>query len=251
MKLPHDYKYPDAKPLDPVEPKFIMWSKNDKNLPAYKQKMKAPERTPSSVRQVDHATPSNPRFAMAIANRMWKRAFGQGISEPVTNIDDPKQSVNPELLIHLAEEMKRVKFNLKDFMRIIYNTRAYQSESTSEKIAMGEPYYFQGPLLRRMTAEQAWDSYMTLVLGEPDKYTKPLDDLYSKSIDLDLTNPKLDAQTVLVKYDAFRRMAEKERALMGGGLADAGGDMMMEDSKKSKGKAAPRSGWRDDGKRLS
>jgi hypothetical protein len=240
-KLPHDYKYPDAKPLDPVEPKFIMWSKNDKNLPAYKQKMKAPEELRPAFAKWT-TDPSNPRFAMAIANRMWKRAFGQGISEPVTNIDDPKQSVNPELLIHLAEEMKRVKFNLKDFMRIIYNTRAYQSESTSEKIAMGEPYYFQGPLLRRMTAEQAWDSYMTLVLGEPDKYTKPLDDLYSKSIDLDLTNPKLDAQTVLVKYDAFRRMAEKERALMGGGLADAGGEMMMEDSKKSKGKAAPAGG---------
>jgi hypothetical protein len=34
---------------------------------------------------------------MAIANRMWKRAFGQGISEPVTNIDDPRtvgQSLN-------------------------------------------------------------------------------------------------------------------------------------------------------------
>lgn len=236
MKLPHDYKYPDAKPNDPVEPKFIMWSKSDKNLPAYKQKMKSAEEfRPAFAKWA--TDPSNPRFAMAIANRMWKRAFGQGISEPVTNIDDPKQSVNPELLIHLAEEMKRVKFSIKDFMRIIYNTRAYQSESTSEKIAMGEPYYFQGPLLRRMTAEQAWDSYMTLVLGEPDKYTKPLDDLYSKSIDLDLTNPKLDAQTVLLKYDAFRRMAEKERAMMGGGLADAGGDMMMDDSKKSKGKS--------------
>ncbi|MCB1278394.1 DUF1549 domain-containing protein [Prosthecobacter sp.] len=236
MKLPHDYKYPDDKPNAPVEPKFITWSKNDKNLPAYKQKMKAAEDLrPAFAKWV--TDPSNPRFAMAIANRMWKRAFGQGISEPVTNIDDPKQSVNPELLIHLAEEMKRVKFNIKDFMRIIYNTRAYQSEATSEKIAMGEPYYFQGPLLRRMTAEQAWDSYMTLVLGDPDKYTKPLQDLYSRSIDLDLSNPKLDAQTVLVKYSAFRDMAAKERALMGGGLADAGSDM-MESGTKAKGKAA-------------
>jgi hypothetical protein len=146
----------------------------------------------------------------------------------VTNIDDPAQSANPALLKHIAEEMKRVKFNLKDFMRIIYNTRAYQSEATTEHIAMGEPYYFQGPLLRRMTAEQAWDSYMTLVLGEPDKYKKPLEDLYSKTIDLDLYNPKLDAQTVLMKYAAFRTMGEKERAMMGGGLAEAGGGMMME-----------------------
>ena len=237
MKLPHDYKYPDDKPDAPVEPKFITWSKNDKNLPAYKQKTKsAEELRPAFAKWT--TDPTNPRFAMAIANRMWKRAFGQGVSEPVNNIDDPKQSVNPELLLHLAEEMKRVKFDIKSFMRIIYNTRAYQSEATSEKMAMGEPYYFQGPLLRRMSAEQAWDSYMTLVLGDADQYTKPLEDLYSRSIDLDLSNPKLDAQTVLVKYDAFRKMAEKERALMGGGLAEAGGDdMMMEGGNKAKGKA--------------
>lgn len=91
---------------------------------------------------------------------------------------------------------------------------------------MGEPYYFQGPLLRRMTAEQAWDSYMTLVLGDPDKYKQPLEDLYSRSIDLDLTNPKLDAKTVLMKYGAFRGIAAKERALEGGGLEMAGEDMM-------------------------
>lgn len=250
LKLPHDYKYPDAKPGDMVEPKFIMWSKSDKSLPAYKQKLKEPTELRAAFAKWT-TDPSNPRFAMAIANRMWKRAFGQGISEPVTNIDDPKQSANPELLVHLAEEMKRVKFDIKSFMRIIYNTRAYQSEATSEKIAMGEPYYFQGPLLRRMTAEQAWDSYMTLVLGDPDKYTKPLEDLYSRSIDLDLSNPKLDAQTVLVKYDAYRKMAEKERALMGGGLADAGEDMMMEGSKKAKGKAdtAPAAGTMENASR--
>lgn len=234
IKLPHDYKYPDAKPGDFVAPKFITWSKEDKNLPAYKQKTKVEEDL-----RVSFATwathPTNPRFAMAIANRMWARAFGVGVANIVTNIDDPNQSSNPELLKHLAEEMKRVKFNLKDFMRIIYNTRAYQSEATTEAIAMGEPYYFQGPQLRRLTAEQAWDSFMTLVLGEPDKYKKPLEDLYSRAIDLDLSNPKLDAQTVLMKYEAYRNMEAKERALMGGSLASAGEDMMME-GKKAKGK---------------
>ena len=234
-KLPHDYKYKNGKPGDPVSPKFITWSKDDTKLAAYKQKTKVEEDLRASF--ASWAThPSNPRFAMAIANRMWKRAFGVAVAEPVTNIDDPNQSANPELLKHLAAEMVRVKFSLKDFMRIVYNTRAYQSEATTEAIAMGEPYYFQGPVLRRMTAEQAWDSYMTLVLGEPDKYKKPLEDLYSKSIDLDLYNPKLDAQTVLMKFAAYQNMAAKERAMMGGSLADAGGDMMMMDDNKSKGK---------------
>lgn len=234
LKLPHDYKYKDAKPGDSVPPKFVTWSKDDKNLACYKQKTKVEEDLRLSFANwTTH--PTNPRFAMTIANRMWKRAFGQGIADPVTNLDDPNASANPELLKHIAAEMVRLKFNLKEFMRVVYNTRAYQSEATTEHIAMGEPYYFQGPLLRRMTAEQAWDSYMTLVLGTPDKYKKPLEDLYSKSIDLDLYNPKLDAQTVLMKYDAYRKMGEKERAMMGGGLAEAGGDMMMEGGASKKG----------------
>lgn len=238
LKLPHDYKYKDANPGDAVAPKFIVWGKDDTSLPCYTENVTAegavkPEKSPREAFSAWVTHPSNPRFAMAIANRMWKRAFGLGIVDPVTNIDDPSASVNPQLLSHLADEMRRVKFNLKDFMRIIYNTRAYQAEATSEVVAMGEPYYFQGPLLRRMTAEQAWDSYMTLALGDPDKYKKPLDDLYSKSIDLDLSNPKLDAQTVLIKYNAYLDMARKERALMGGGLAEAGSEM---DGKKAKGK---------------
>jgi hypothetical protein len=43
-----------------------------------------------------------------------------------------------------------------------------------------------------------------------------------------------------MKYAAYQKMGEKERAMMGGGLADAGGDMMMEDN-KSKGKGKDKS----------
>jgi len=226
LKLPHDYKYKDGKPGDPVAPKLITWSKSDASNPAYKtNKTKKEEKLRETFASwMTH--PENPRFAMSIANRMWKRAFGVAVNEPVTNIDDPEKSYNPALLKHLAAEMKRVKFDLKAFMRIVYNTQSYQREATNEEVPMGEPYYFQGPLLRRMTAEQAWDSYMTLVLGDPDKYKQPLEDLYSRSIDLDLTNPKLDAKTVLMKYGAFRGIAAKERALEGGGLEMAGEEMM-------------------------
>ncbi len=224
LKLPHDYKYKDGKPGEAVAPKFVTWTAQDKNNPAYKQKKGNEEKLRDSFASwMTH--PQNPRFAMTIANRMWKRAFGAGVNEPVTNIDDPENSANPELLKHLAEEMKRVNFDLKQFMRIVYNTRAYQSEATTENVALGEVYYFQGPMLRRMTAEQAWDSYMTLVLGQPDAYKAPLQDLYAKSIDMNLDT--IDAQTVLIKYDAYRRMQQKERELMGGGLDMAGGDMMM------------------------
>ncbi|MCB1207943.1 MAG: DUF1549 domain-containing protein [Verrucomicrobiales bacterium] len=224
--LPHDYKYKDGKPGDEVAPKFVMWSPQDKSNPAYKQNKKSEEKLRQSFAAwLTH--PENPRFAMTIANRLWKRAFGVGVAEPVTNIDDPEKASNPELLKALAQVMKSVKFDMKEFQRVIFNTHAYQSEACTEEIPMGAPYYFQGPQLRRMTAEQAWDSYMTLVLGQPEEYKAPLSDLYGKSIDLDLTNPKLDAMTVLMKYSAFQKIEKKVAALTGGGLDMAGGDMMM------------------------
>lgn len=234
LRIPHDYQYKDARPGDEVRPKFVMWSSADKSNPAYKQNKSNEEGLRTSFANwLTH--PENPRFAMTIANRMWKRAFGAGIAEPVTNIDDPELSTNPELLKHLASEMKRLKFNLKEFTRIILNTRAYQSEATTENIAMGEPYYFQGPMLRRMTAEQAWDSYMTMVLGQPDQYKAPLAGLYGRSMSVDLDT--VDAQTVLIKYDALRKMNQKEAAMMGGGLDAAGGSMMMMDGGSDKKEA--------------
>jgi hypothetical protein len=160
---------------------------------------------------------------MTIANRMWERAFGVAVTPTVKNIDSPEEAYNPPLLKHLESEMVRVKFNLKEFMRIVYNTKTYQSEATKEEIAMGMPYYFQGPMLRRMTAEQAWDSFMTLVLGgQIDAFKNTSADLYGRSVDMDLSNPNLDAKTVLLKVAAASTIDQKQRARTGGGLADAG-----------------------------
>jgi len=166
--------------------------------------------------------PANPRFAVTIANRMWARAMGQSLTANKSVVDNPDDAYNPPLLKHLGSEMVRVKFNLKEFLRIVYNTQTYQREATTAALAMGEPYYFQGPVLRRMTAEQAWDSYMTLVMGEKiDKVKNDEVDLYGRSVAMDLTNPKLDAKTVLLKYQAMQDIGRKERAKMGGGLAMA------------------------------
>ncbi len=250
LKLPHDYKYKDGKPGDSVKPKFITWSAKDRSNPAYRQSKAKEEKLRLSFSAwLTH--PENPRFAMTIANRLWKRAFGAGVAEPITNIDDPDASANPELLKYLAEVMKKVNFDMKEFQRIIYNTRAYQSEATTEAIAMGSQYFFQGPQLRRMSAEQAWDSYMTLVLGRPEAYKAPLSDLYGKSIDINLENEKLTAKDVLIKYSAYREVASKQNALMGGGLDAADDSMMMSGGGSAAMTADSSSGGEGAGKFLS
>ncbi|MBL9133460.1 MAG: DUF1553 domain-containing protein, partial [Verrucomicrobiaceae bacterium] len=170
LKLPDDYKYPDGKPGDLVKPKLVTWA-DDKTKKAYQGVQTKNEEDLRTQFAKWMTSPDNPRFAMTIANRLWKRAFGVGIKEPVTDLDDPNASVNPALLHHLAAEMVRLKFDMRAFMRLLYNTQAYQREATSHELADGGPYLFPGPVLRRMSAEQAWDSCATLVVGtEVDKF---------------------------------------------------------------------------------
>jgi len=222
LRLPEDYKYKDGKPGEMVKPKLIRWAGETRNNDAYHQNTKKEEKLRNSFASwMTH--PSNPRFGVTIANRLWKRAFGIGVAEPVTNVDDPKSSSNPELLTYLGKEMVRMKFNLKEFQRMIYKSAAWQRASTVEEVPMGAPYYFQGPVLQRMTAEQTWDSFMTLVLGSPDGYKGTDGAYYARSIDMDLE--KTTGPIMAQKVSAFMKLRESEQARMGGSLADAGSTM--------------------------
>jgi hypothetical protein len=75
LKLPDDYKYPDAKPGEHVAPKLITWS-DDKTKKAYQGVQTKSEEDLREQFAKWMTSPDNPRFAMTIANRLWKRAFG-------------------------------------------------------------------------------------------------------------------------------------------------------------------------------
>ncbi|MBL9160375.1 MAG: DUF1549 domain-containing protein [Verrucomicrobiales bacterium] len=135
--------------------------------------------------------PENPRFALVIANRMWGRAFGQAIIEPTNDFSDEeiKRSSQPEVLAYLTREMRRVNYDLREFMRILYNTRAYQSLASMEEPDLTKAYYFPGPVLRRMRAEQAWDSMMVLAHGsEIDKKKGGDGSFYKKILNIDFNS---------------------------------------------------------------
>lgn len=224
LRLPMDYKYKDGKGGQPVKPKFISWSREDRSGDAYRENKTKKEEKLRSAFAGWLTHPENPRFAVTIANRLWKRAFGQGVAEPVTNVDDPKSASNPELLQHLGREMVRLKFNLREFQRILYNTEAWQREATTEPVPMGAPYHFQGPQLRRMTAEQTWDSFMTLVLGNPDSVSNDDKGLLQRVIDIDID--RTDGKVMAQKIAAYQEGQQRQQAMMGGSLASAGTNTM-------------------------
>lgn len=161
LKLPHDYQYDDAKPLDLVSPETMFGGSVAANSDRHQQ-------LENYARWM--TSKNTPRFTRVIVNRLWKFAFGVGLFEPVDNLTDFTKISNPELLYHLEKVMIDSGFDTKRLLEVIFNTRAWQRAVQTEEIIAGKPYHFPGPKLRRMTAEQIWDSLATLSIANPDEY---------------------------------------------------------------------------------
>ncbi|WP_395750931.1 DUF1549 domain-containing protein [Prosthecobacter sp.] len=158
LRLPHDYKYKDAKPKDVVQAsvmfgKPVTLQKESNTIGEFGQWLTSAE---------------NPRFTTIIANRLWQRVFGAGLYEQVDEMMDSSVASNPELMHFLERQMVALKYDMKDYLRLLLNTQAFARESTKE-ISPGTPYFFQGPVFHRMRAEQVWDSLVTLVSPDPDQ----------------------------------------------------------------------------------
>ena len=164
LTFPKDYKYKDAKAGDPVTPALIAWSKGEKSLPVYNVNTKNPSQLRDEFARW-LTSPQNPRFATNIANRIWKKAFGLGVIEPVNDIDDLAEASSPELMAHLTFVMKAAKFDLREVQRVIYNSKTYQASASATPDLGKAKYLFNGPLVRRLSAEQVWDSLIVTAVG--------------------------------------------------------------------------------------
>ncbi|QIF02386.1 DUF1549 domain-containing protein [Roseimicrobium sp. ORNL1] len=239
--LPADYKYPDAKAGQTIQPKVMFGHEADvagspTRLDAFSKWMTSPE---------------NPRFTTVIANRMWKKAFGIGLIEPVDEMMDSTVPSNNELMEYLTALMQEKKYSLKSFLRVLYNTDTYQRMATTTEVPLGETYHFTGPILRRMSAEQVWDSMVTLSKGNIDDQVEDdnvrlhqyLDDL---SMFLNTVNSKgpealveVAKQGTAARADTDKRIAElTEQAKQmreSGGNADAAQKLAREAARLRKG----------------
>lgn len=161
LRLPRDYAYEDAKPRQEVSPYIPASFSKDGDI------IKKDE-SPITAYADWMASKSNPRFSTVIANRLWKKLMGQGIIEPVDEITDSTVPSNPQLMAYLEETMRAFNYDMRSYLRVILNSAAYQREASTKDVESGVPYYFPGPLLRRMSAEQIWDSMVALYKPGPD-----------------------------------------------------------------------------------
>ena len=116
-------------------------------------------------------SPRNPRFAKNIANRLWKFVMGRGLIEPVDSLSELPEPHHQPLIQALTDAMVGLRYDERAFLSALLNTRLYQSESLRETPAPGLPCDLRGPLLRRLSAEQIWDSCLTLFVPDLDQRT--------------------------------------------------------------------------------
>jgi len=206
LLLPHDYQYDDAKPLAAVSPQ-VLWGE-----------------VPPSARAADGreqfaawiVSRDNRQFARTIANRLWKKLMGVGLVEPVDDFKEDNPASFPALLEHLTDEMLRLEFDLREFVRLIVSTEAYQRQAVLHDAMSAAPFRFTGPALKRMTAEQLWDSILTLVARNPWAVERPTTQEVAAVLDLDLRTASLTdvdrgLEAFLSRYGkgpAKRRMME-------------------------------------------
>jgi hypothetical protein len=161
LQLPHDYQYEDGTPGDIVTPDTMFGP----DIPIHEDPT---DRKNAYAKWL--TSKENPRFTRVIVNRLWKRAFGHGLFEPVDNLTDRTEISQPELLSFLEGLMQDLNYDIRAFQNVLLHTDLFKREMHLEDHSAGMKFHFAGPLLKRMSAEQIWDSISTLILPGIDTH---------------------------------------------------------------------------------
>ncbi len=100
--------------------------------------------------------PRNGRLSRTVVNRFWERLFGRGLVENSDEMDG--EPWNADLLDWIASDFVDHGYDLKHLIATIVSSRAYQMPALARKGDQPREYVFQGPEIRRITAEQFADA---------------------------------------------------------------------------------------------
>ncbi|MCH2208388.1 MAG: DUF1549 and DUF1553 domain-containing protein [Lentisphaerales bacterium] len=185
MKLPHDYQYDDGKPHDLIQAKTIFGATptmNLKNSPQQGQNQKKSKKKKKSSKKSLGASINaqeklaewmtsrqNSMFTKTTVKRLWIWVMGTEVIGPVANLELGDEGGHPELTNKLTEIMKAVNYDTRKFFTVLFNTKAYQSKALPLQEKKPE-YLLDGPVVQRMSAQQVWDSMLTIRTGKPEQW---------------------------------------------------------------------------------
>jgi hypothetical protein len=114
-------------------------------------------------------SPDNPYFTRAIVNRVWANFFGVGLVEAVDDLRATNPASNEELLTAASDYLVEHGYDLKDLMRAILRSEAYQRSSEPLPGNREETRFYSRYYPRRMSAEMMLDA-ISQTTGVPTEF---------------------------------------------------------------------------------
>jgi hypothetical protein len=111
----------------------------------------------------------NPYFARAVTNRIWANYFGVGLVESVDDLRISNPASNEPLLAAATKYFVDKKFDVKELMKLILQSNAYQRTSVAVAGNEDDKRYYSRYFPRRMMAEVLHDAIVQ-VTQVPTKF---------------------------------------------------------------------------------
>ncbi len=111
---------------------------------------------------------TNPFFAKSLVNRYWKHFFVRGLIEPEDDIRDTNPPTNPALLEALEKHFVASGFDLKDLVRVITQSQAYQLSEVPNQHNIVDRQNYSRYYPRRLQAEVLLDAIDRLAGTQTD-----------------------------------------------------------------------------------
>ena len=135
--------------------------------------------------------PSNPYFAKAIVNRLWKRMMGRGLVEPVDDFRDTNPATHPALLDKLAADFIANGYSLRHSLRVIAASDAYARSANATEQNKDDDRFYSHSLRRPLEPEVLADA-ISDVVGVAGKYGEEPEGTRAVA----LVNPKTPSLTL-------------------------------------------------------
>jgi hypothetical protein len=113
-------------------------------------------------------SPKNPFFAKVLVNRYWKHFFQRGLIEPEDDIRDSNPPSNPELLAALEKHFIESGYDLKELVRAITRSSAYQLSAVPNQHNVGDRQNYSRYYPHRLSAEVMLDAIDQLAGTQTD-----------------------------------------------------------------------------------
>lgn len=191
IRLPRDYQYDDAAPNQHIDPKTIFGDENIKTRENF------------SLWIVDQN-----RFSLAVSNRIWGWVMGKPLIQNENNIHI-NDSVNPELSAYLSKRFRQLNFSVRRLVYEIATSRQFSNKAV-------DPSFYNGssPVIYKLSAEQLWDSILTIKLGKQEESYPS--ERYIETMLLNQSPSMEDIKSIVDDYRGFNPIpdAKNERGFL-------------------------------------